>query len=142
MTTYRIVLICDPYDENDVKGRRGVVEKFRHDGFHSNECQNDGQQRGRRKCYYGVRLQHLEQINDEHEDLVMRVSEKHRDRNGEDNHDESRGEVRRPRHPHGHEPVVLPRHHVPHIAFVVFVFSELLDRCNENVVVTQEFLEK
>ena len=112
--------------------------------------------------------------------LMMRVSKQHRDGNGKDDHDEGRGEVRRPRHPHGHETVVLPRHHIPYVTwsrrssvssikfvfripghgaltmlfftsgnnpdvfltFVILVLGQLLDRCDENVVVTQELLEQ
>ena len=61
----------DPNDENDIKGGRGIVEKLGHDCFHANQRQNHGQQWSSRKCYDGVGLQHLQQVDDEHENLWL-----------------------------------------------------------------------
>jgi hypothetical protein len=30
-----VILISNPDDQNDVKGRSGIIEKLRHDGFHA-----------------------------------------------------------------------------------------------------------
>jgi hypothetical protein len=35
VTAYRVILISDPNDQNYVEGSSRVIEKFRHDSFHS-----------------------------------------------------------------------------------------------------------
>ena len=32
---HSIVLVSNPYNQNNVKGRRRIIEEFRHDCFHS-----------------------------------------------------------------------------------------------------------
>ena len=45
----------------------------------TNEGQDDGEQGGCREGDGSVELQHLEQLHDEDEDLVLRVPQQHRD---------------------------------------------------------------
>ena len=47
----------------------------------TDESKDDCEERCCRKGESGVELQHLEQLHDEDEDLVLGVAKKHRDRN-------------------------------------------------------------
>ena len=73
-------LIADPHDEDDVECGGGVLEELRHDGLHADEGEDDGEERRGGEGDVGVELQHLQQVHDEHEDLVLGVPQQHRDR--------------------------------------------------------------
>ena len=41
VTADGVVLVCDPDDEDDVEGRRRVLEELGHDGFHPWKAKNN-----------------------------------------------------------------------------------------------------
>ena len=75
----RVVLVADPHDQDDVESRGGVLEEFAHDGLHADQGQDDGEERRGGEGDVCVELQHLQQVHDEYEDLVLGVAEQHRD---------------------------------------------------------------
>ena len=77
-----VVLVTDPHDQDHVEGSGGVLEELAHDGLHAHQGQDDGQERRGREGDVGVELQHLQQVHDEDEDLVLGVAEQHRDGDG------------------------------------------------------------
>lgn len=66
-----IVLIRDPDNQYDVEGRGGVIKELRHDGFHSYERQYDSEQRCDWEPGRHIVLQHLQQVDYKHKDLVV-----------------------------------------------------------------------
>ena len=74
-----IVLVTDPHDQDHVEGGGGVLEELAHDGLHADQGQDHGQEGGGGEGDVGVELQHLQQVHNEHEDLVLGVAKQHRD---------------------------------------------------------------
>ena len=77
-----IVLVTDPHNQDHVEGGGGVLEELAHDGLHTHQGKDDGQQGRGGKRDVGVELQHLQQIHNKHEDLMLGVAEQHRDGDG------------------------------------------------------------
>ena len=85
-----VVLVAQPDHQDHIEGRGRVLhvriiivivhdrasylEELRHDGFHADEGQDDGEEGGRREGDVRVELEHLQQVHDEDEDLVLGVS--------------------------------------------------------------------
>ena len=77
-----VILVTDPHYQDHVEGGGGVLEEFAHDGLHAHQGKDDGQQGSGGERDVGVELQHLQQIHNEHEDLMLGVAKKHRDGDG------------------------------------------------------------
>ena len=58
------------------------LKELGHDGLHAHQGEDDCQERGSRERDVGVELQHLKEVHDEDEDLVLGVSEQHGDGHG------------------------------------------------------------
>ena len=82
MAANSIILVTKPDHEDDVEGSGGVLEELGHDGLHAHQGEYDRQERGSRERDVGVELQHLKEVHDEDEDLVLGVSEQHGDGHG------------------------------------------------------------
>ena len=141
MTADGVVLVGYPDDEYDVECRGGVVEEHGHDGLHADERQYDGEQRRGRKRHRHVHLDHLEQVDDEQEDLMMRVAQQDGYGDGEEDHDEQGADVRRARHPRRDEAKVLARDGVAHEALVLLLLGQILYVEHEYLVVAEYLVE-
>lgn len=101
-------------------------------------------------------------LTDKDKDLMMWVSQQHRNADClwiggncfwllcnawwmkpyEENHDEEWSEITATLHPpHWNESVVLASDDVSQVAFVVFLFSENLHACHQQIVIAKELLE-
>lgn len=74
VTTYSIVLVCDPHDEDDVESCGGIVEEFRHYGLHPHQGQDNCEKRSSGERYSGVHLQHLKKIHYNQNNIALIIT--------------------------------------------------------------------
>jgi len=78
VATDGLVLVRHPHYYYYVERRRRIAEELRHDRLNTNKGQNDSQKRSCWKHHSNIQFQHLQNVNYKYEDLVMGVTQEHR----------------------------------------------------------------
>ena len=109
--------------------------------YEKSPTQYDGEKRGGRKSHRYIQLDHLQQVNNEQEYLMMRIAKQYRYGYSEKDHDEQSRHVGATRHPTAHKTKVFARDCVAHETFVLLLFGNVLYAQHEDFVVAEEFVQ-